>query len=95
MARKIIWSPHSAQSLEDICKYIERDSPRYAAIFAQRIIDAIELSSEFPEAGRIVPEYNNPVLRERLLGDYRIVYRVKENAIEIVIVVHGSRLLKP
>jgi plasmid stabilization system protein ParE len=94
MARKIIWSPHAAQSLEEICIYIERDSKRYAAIFAQRVIDAIELSSEFPEAGRIVPEYNNPVLREKILGDYRIVYRVKENAVEIVIIVHGSRLLK-
>lgn len=94
MARKIIWSPHAAQSLEEICIYIGRDSHRYAAIFARRVIDAIEISSEFPEAGRIVPEYKNPALREKILGDYRIVYRLKEGAIEIVVVVHGSRLLK-
>jgi len=94
MARKIIWSPHAAQSLQDICSFIERNSQRYAAIFAQRIITTIELTAEFPEMGRIVPEYNNPVLREKILGDYRIVYRLKENAIEIVIVVHGSRLLR-
>jgi toxin ParE1/3/4 len=94
MARKIIWSPYAAQSLEDICAFIERDSSHYAAIFARRIIAAIELTAEFPEKGRIVPEYKNPDLREKILGDYRIIYRLKENAIEIVIIVHGSRLLK-
>jgi toxin ParE1/3/4 len=92
MARKIIWSPHAAQSLQDICSFIERDSRRYAAIFAQRVITAIEIAAEFPEMGRIAPEYKNPVLRERILGDYRIVYRFKEAAIEIVIIVHGARL---
>jgi plasmid stabilization system protein ParE len=51
------------------------------------------ITAEFPEMGRIVPEYKNPSLREKILGDYRIVYRLKENSIEIVIIVHGSRLL--
>jgi toxin ParE1/3/4 len=94
MARKIIWSPYAALCLEEICTFIGRDSERYAALFSQRIIAAIEQTSEFPETGRIVPEYNNPALREKILGNYRIVYRLKENAIEIVVIVHGSRLLK-
>ncbi len=94
MARKIIWSPHAAQCLEEICTYIERDSQHYAMIFARRVLDVIETTSEFPEIGRIVPEYNIPTLREKILGNYRIVYRIKENALEIVIIVHGSRLLK-
>jgi toxin ParE1/3/4 len=94
MAKKIIWSPYAAQSLEDICSFIERQSEHYAAIFAQRIIAVIELIAEFPESGRIVPEYNNPALRERILGNYRIVYRLKKDAIEIALIIHGSRLLK-
>lgn len=94
MARKVIWSPHAAQSLQDICSFIERDSKRYASIFAQRIITAIEIAAEFPEMGRIVPEYKNPVLREKILGDYRIVYRLKDSIIEIAVIVHGARLLR-
>ena len=47
---------------------IERDSQRYASIFAQRIIDTIEIASEFPEEGRIVPEYKNTLLREKNSG---------------------------
>lgn len=93
MARKIIWSPYAVQCLDDICTYIKRDSYRYATLFAQRVVAAIELIVEFPESGRIVPEYNNSALREKILGDYRIVYRLRENAVEIVVISHGSRLL--
>jgi len=93
MAQKIIWSPRAAKSLEDICSFIERDSQHYAALFAQRIIETIEHTSDFPDLGRIVPEYNDTALREKILGNYRIIYRIKENVIEIVMIVHGSRLL--
>jgi toxin ParE1/3/4 len=93
MARKIIWSKHAVDSLEDICAYIARDSQRYAAHFAQRIIAATEQTSELPEIGRVVPEYNDPALREKIVGNYRIVYRLKKSVIQIVIIVHGSRLL--
>jgi len=93
MAQKIIWSPRAADDLEDICKYIERDSQRYSAVFAQRVFSAVELLAEFPETGRIVPEYDDFCLRERILGNYRIVYRMSENTVGIAAISHGSRLL--
>ena len=55
------------------------------------IVESIPL---YPGMGRIVPEYENPDLRERLHGSYRIVYRLKEDAIEIVTITHGARLLR-
>ncbi|REL39310.1 type II toxin-antitoxin system RelE/ParE family toxin [Rhodohalobacter sp. SW132] len=30
-----------------------------------------------PESGRIVPEYNDPNLRELMLGNYRVIYRIR------------------
>lgn len=92
MAYKIIWSPHATQNLLDIAAFIMRDSINYATIFVQRVIDSIEILSEFPETGRIVPEYQNPNIREKILGNYRIVYRLKGETLEIVTVIHGSRL---
>ena len=47
-----------------------------------------------PEAGRIIPEYNDSKLRERICGNYRIVYRLKNDTVEIAAVCHGSRLLE-
>ena len=47
----------------------------------------------FPESGRIVPEYNLRNIREIINQNYRIVYRVKSEIVEIVTIVHGARLL--
>ncbi len=47
----------------------------------------------FPESGRVVPEYDRRDLRELLFQNYRIVYRIKGNQVQIAAVVHGARLL--
>lgn len=93
MALPIRWSPRSVLHLEKICEYISQDSEEYAAIFAKRIVSIVRAIPNFPESGRIVPEYNDPALREKLYGNYRIVYRLKAGVIEIVTICHGSRLL--
>ena len=93
MAHRLIWSPRAASHLEDICEYITLDSTAYAAIFAQRILSIVKSIPKFPESGRIVPEYDNPDLREKLYGNYRIVYRLKasEKLIEIAAICHSAR----
>ncbi|KMQ49859.1 Death on curing protein, Doc toxin [Chitinispirillum alkaliphilum] len=94
MVKKIRWSPCAAHNLEDICEFISKDSPRYASIFARGIINKIEETSQNPEIGRIVPEYGVNELRERIYGSYRIIYRLSKTSIEVVAIVHGSRLIK-
>jgi len=42
----------------------------------------------------MVPEISNPAIRELLFKKYRIVYRVKKNAVEILNVFEGHRLLR-
>jgi plasmid stabilization system protein ParE len=93
MVKKIIWSPKAADNLEEICDFIGEDSDYYARVFAQRIIDEIEKIPDFPNVGRIVPEYQQKNLREKIFQSYRIVYRIKPDTIEIVAIVHGARLL--
>ena len=44
--------------------------------------------------GRVVPEVNNPSVREIIFQNYRIIYRNLINYVEIVTVFHGSRLLR-
>ena len=53
------------------------------------ILAAVERPTVFPHSGRIVPEVNHPAIREILLGSYRIVYRVKDEVVEILTVYHG------
>lgn len=57
-------------------------------------VAAIERVGLFPESGRVVPEANDSALREVVYSNYRIVYRVTPEAVEVVAVYHGARLLR-
>ncbi|MGE5606076.1 MAG: type II toxin-antitoxin system RelE/ParE family toxin [Bacteroidota bacterium] len=94
MAVQIRWSPKAIRGLQEICNYIEQDSEFYAVLFVKRIFNLINNLKEFPLSGRIVPEYYNPNLREKIFENYRIVYRIKEDVLEIVAICHGSKLLR-
>ena len=93
MAR-LIWSPQAASDLANICEFIAQDSPEYAHLTAQRIIEVVESIPALPRGGRIVPELGSPVIRERIVGDYRVIYRMRQQAVEIVTIIHGARRLR-
>lgn len=38
-------------------------------------MDTIETTAAFPYSGRIVPEMKNEMIREKILTNYRIIYR--------------------
>ena len=90
---RIIWSPYAVDDLETICDYITKDSQHYARLFAQGVINAIERLEIFPESGRIVLEYNQKSIREIIFQNYRIIYQTKPDAIEILAIMHGTRLI--
>lgn len=94
MAPLIRWSPRATRQAEAVIEYIAGDSPRYAAIFARRLMQVVRAIPANPKLGRMVPEYADPDLREKILQGYHIVYRIKPHAIEIVTVCHGSRLIQ-
>lgn len=93
MAYALKWSPRAASGFQDICNFIAKDSRRYAAIFANKVNALVKSIPELPEAGRVVPEYADVNIRERILGNYRIVYRIRWQVIEIVAICHGAKPL--
>ena len=88
---RILWSPQSLRDLESIRAYIAGDSPTYAALVVERIVDAVERLAAFPESGRMVPERDSPDIREVIVRPYRVVYRVRPGRVEIVTVFRSSR----
>ena len=94
MAISIRWSPRAVSQLEEICQHIAKDSEQYACLFAKRVMAIVQSIPRFPQSGRMVPEYGRNDLREKLYGNYRIVYRLKDDTIEIVVITHGARLLE-
>jgi addiction module RelE/StbE family toxin len=89
---KLIWSPQALRDLEAIRDYVATDSPRYAALVVERIVQGVERLSGFPESGRVVPERNDPQLREVIVRPYRVVYRLRPGVVEIATVFRASRM---
>jgi toxin ParE1/3/4 len=92
---QVRWTSQAADDIESIAEFISQDSIHYASLFVSDILAAVERLEDFPQIGRIVPELNVPAVREIILGDYRIVYRLKGEIAEILTVFHGGRLLDP
>jgi len=90
----IRWSIGALDDLESISAYIEQDSPIKAKELAKGIFEKIEQLKQFPYMGRKFPDRDDDQLREIIFKNYRIVYEIREEIIEILIIAHGSRLLK-
>ena len=90
---RVIWTREAVEDVEAIKAYVARDSVRYAALLAERIVAAVGRLESFPESGRVVPEVGDASLREVIRGAYRIVYRIQAESIQVVTVHHAARLL--
>ena len=90
---EIIWSPQSIHDLESIKSFVASDSRHYAGLVVQRLVAAVDRLMMFPNSGRIVPEFGDSAMREILWRNYRLVYRLVGENVEVVTVFHGDRLL--
>jgi toxin ParE1/3/4 len=88
---QIVWSPQSLRDLPAIRDYIAIDSERYADLTIARIFSAVERLLDFPQSGSIVPERDDPEIREIIVGRFRVVYRFCGAAIEVATVFRASR----
>jgi toxin ParE1/3/4 len=87
----IVWSPEAIEDLISLRAYVGAEDSEAARRLAMRIVGAIEtLVSQNPEIGR----------RGRVRGTRELVvartsyiapYRIKEDAIEVLRIPHGSR----
>ena len=90
---QIYWTSRAQKDLDSIFDFAARSSGQYAQLLVQRILKAISRLEDFPESGRVVLEYARIDIREVILKPYRIVYRVLENEVHILVVQHGAKLL--
>lgn len=74
--------------------YAEQGVPEIGQRFVAEIFAQVEQLAEFPESGRIVPEFDLSAVRELLHPPFRVVYRVGVDKIWVVRVWRSERLLK-
>ncbi|MHC5935838.1 type II toxin-antitoxin system RelE/ParE family toxin [Nostoc sp.] len=93
MAR-VSWTSQALNDLEAIGDFIARDAPSFAQVFVNRVFQSVERLELFPRSGRVVPEIAQEDIREIIFGNYRIVYIVSNDEVNILTVFHSSRQLK-
>jgi toxin ParE1/3/4 len=90
----ITWSPEAKSDLQQLHSYIAAANRPAARRLITRIKSAVKGLREHPELGRVVPELEDPILRERLVGQYRIIYTFSHDKIEIAAIWHSAELLE-
>jgi plasmid stabilization system protein ParE len=90
---RVTWREDAVSDLEEIERFVARDSAYYAKILIERIIDATARLEVLPLSGRLVPELADDSIREVIVSSYRIIHRVAREDVEIVAVLHGARTL--
>ena len=85
----------AVNDLENIVKYISKDSEQQAQLQSERLIKRSYILKQFPKIGRIVPELKSKKIRELIEGNYRIIYWiVNKDLIHILTFHHSKRKLK-
>ncbi len=89
---KLLWTDRAKRDLLDIGRFIARDNPRAARAWVERLRERARSAAETPWAGRVVPERADLEVREVIVRNYRIVYRVFEGAVHVLTVFEGHRV---
>jgi len=91
---KLFWTKEALVRLQEIEEYISKDNSIAAIEFVEKLISVTETLIDYPEKGRIVPELALENIRELIYKNYRIVYLIKKNAIDILTVFERHQLLQ-
>ena len=91
MAWRVVWTDPAWTNLEAAAEYIAQDSAFYAAALVREARDAARSLSTFANRGRIVPEIDDPSVRELFVSRYRLLYRIKGSEVQILAFVHSAR----
>ena len=89
---KVRLTPEAKADLEGIGDRIAERNPARAVTYVRELRERATRIGEFPHAGPARPQWGEGI-RIVVYGKYLIVYRVRDEAVQILRVVHGARHL--
>ena len=91
---EIDFAKSALEDLSDILVwYSSQLVPEVGERLVAAVVERVEQLAAFPDSGKVVPEFDTPWLRELELPPFRIVYRRDADAVTIVRVWRGERLM--
>jgi len=87
---------HAQKDLEHIFYYITSDSVNNASNFINELENKIYSLEHLPNRNPLIPEneYFGTEYRHLIYKKYRIIYRIFENSVFILRIIHGAKLLE-
>lgn len=87
---KIEWADSARRDFEDAIAHIEQQSRSGARRVGERILAAVDLLEQFPEAA---PRSRHRGLRQLVVArtPYIVIYRIERDRVEIRAVVHAAQ----
>ena len=85
------WTDTAQAHLDAIYHYIAQNSTEYARRMVDRLTRRSQQIGDFPQSGRVVPEYQMEQIREVIEGPYRIIYYIRSDRIDVLAVIHAAR----
>ena len=82
----IRWSRRALETLDESLAYIARFNPEAAHRMRLAIQEALDKVRTFPRSARMVPELNDPLLREFLREPFRILFEIHAKELRILAV---------
>lgn len=95
MSFRLRWTEQAVDQLTAIAEFISITSPIYAEHAVDRIVRRLEQVKKFPESGRVVPEYDQSDIRELIEPPYRLIYRWRGEAVDVLAILHSRQSLGP
>ena len=94
MASALIWSDRARADLFEILAYLDARSPFFANAVSERFEARADLLPDHPRQGRRLPENRTDRdIREVFVHRWRLIYEVTPDAVVILAVLHGARLI--
>jgi len=89
--RDVVWAQSARDALDAVIGYIAQDSPQAALQVLDQALRAGASLANFAERGRVVPELNDPTIREVFVFKYRLQYTLDDRRVLVVAFLHGAR----
>ena len=94
MAQRLIWNDRALRELDVIVGYVAETSPQSAKAIARRAFARADLLPDHPRQGRRLPENRTDRdIREVFVHRWRLICEVTPDAVVILAVLHGARLI--
>ncbi len=89
--RRIVWTEGARRELDAAIAFVADESLEGAIRLLEDILHSTDSLDSMADRGRVVPELDDPTVRELLVGPYRLLYHIDEEEVSILGVLHQRR----